>query len=131
MVVALVLGHSFVRRIRKYLDKSGRSQLNLTNVLNYVFYEAKGGGTLPDFNSAKLLQFISNTEPDIVLLCIGFNDLCSPRVHPIQFADSLVQFSHYLTNIRGVKSVLIHQICRRSSGWKPRDSQRSTFSTQV
>ena len=74
---ALILGHSFVRRLRHDLETSFDSRANISfNLLGTasVFMHGVGGRTVPNLRAFDLHE-VKRLSPDIVILELGTNDL--------------------------------------------------------
>ena len=82
-MVGLVLGHSFVRRMKYYLHEKQDLKLNLQQY-SYIYYHGVGGYKLQDLWSE--ISLVQELQPKVVLLDIGCNDLFNPRISPRQLA---------------------------------------------
>ena len=74
---ALILGHSFVRRLQDI-------DFNLGQVFNVVKLGFKSGATLRDINVRDCLSY------QVIVLVIGSNDLCNKDTHPREFAIDII-----------------------------------------
>ena len=75
--LALILGHSFVRRLRHDLETSFDSRANISfNLLGTasVYMHGVGGRTVPNLRAFDLHE-VKRLSPDIVILELGTNDL--------------------------------------------------------
>ena len=120
-MAALIIGHSFVRRMQEFLVDH---PLDVGRQYPYVFTEGKGGKTVTTLWSDT--QFISTIEPRVVVLDIGSNDLCNPSVGPVDLSFKIIELSGFiLMSTPGIKAVVIMQIMHRGNHWRPRLGQRN------
>ena len=117
---ALIIGHSFVRRMQSYLKTN---HLDLRRQFPYVFVEGFGGATV---NSLwQELTCITTIEPKVFVIDIGSNDLCSYHMSPLDLALNIVELAGYiLMNTLQIKAVVVMQIMCRGSN-SPRYGQRN------
>ena len=107
----LVLGHSFIRRLRKYIyDTVGLEQnFNIKTPMT-IEWHGVGGRTVET-----VLQFdtplIKRFAPDIVIVQLGTNDLSSYR--PEKVGSLLHELAEILHDHYGVSVVCICQTIRR------------------
>ena len=119
----LILGHSFVRRLQKYLvETEGDNSLQLCQ-FNSIRFCGLSGAVVSDLWSK--LALVREVTPDIVLLEIGSNDLCDQNVSPRKFVTELQEFVQTLVTSCCVKRVIISQIFYRGPGYHPRRNQRN------
>ncbi len=83
----LILGHSFVRRLRDWCVQNGHSNLGFDSQTNTVQWHGVGGGGIQCAAQANKniwddLSFVSDLSAHIVHLEIGSNDLCDRHVQP-------------------------------------------------
>ena len=93
----LVLGHSFVRRLREFAGQNhsgGPYDLNLglSNICSIIFHGI-GGRTVDLKND---LDKIRSAAPNIVVLELGSNDLCDKDSDPETIALSIVALAELL-----------------------------------
>jgi len=86
---ALLLGHSFVRRLKAFANKNRPSRnLNLEETCR-VFLSGIGGRTVD-----KLMQFdlvkLHVLQPNVVVLEIGSNDLCDISSDPETVGSTII-----------------------------------------
>ena len=113
----LVLGHSFVWRLEKFIKEAQFNCLDqhfavADNVL--VRFHGIGGRTVDSLRNFDL-PVITSFQPTLVILEIGSNDLCNPRsAVPIIAANilQLLQLLHYAFNVR---HIIVNQVCKRNS----------------
>ena len=89
----LVLGHSFVRRLREFAAQNhsgGPYDLNLglSNICSIIFHGI--GGRTVDKMIKNDLDKIHSAAPNIVVLELGSNDLCDKDTDPETIALSIV-----------------------------------------
>lgn len=66
------------------------------------------------------------TEPRVIILDIGSNNLCDPNITPEHLAWDIIEFAGFiLTNTPGIQAVVLIQTLHRGSRWRPRRGQRS------
>lgn len=111
----LVLGHSFVWRIARFVDVNSLPCVASTFHLPgepVVRFHGIGGRTLP-----KLLHFdllaVATIKPTIVILEIGSNDLCSPNIDVSSLANDIFAFVQLLHIRFSVKHIIVSQILPR------------------
>lgn len=90
---ALVLGHSFVRRLKEFAAQNhsdGPYDLNLgsSNVCFIVFHGIEG--RIVDKMIRNDLDKIRSAAPNVVVLELGSNDLCDKDSDPETIALSIV-----------------------------------------
>lgn len=121
-----LIGHSFIRRLRDFMNHNPDSyNLRLDNGQYQVSCLTRGGLTITRLGS--LREFTSFTlRPDLAFLQIGGNDLVCSTPNISKLVKDIVAYAQYLTYGCGVKHVIIGQILRRD----PRHST-ATFNTDV
>ena len=112
-VRVLVLGHSFVRRLREHLDRLATPPFGLRPAGHLVRLVGLGGLQFP----CLLRQLWAVCEPgyDLVLLDFGTNDLaagCSAELR----ADRVVAVAETMLAIYGVKRVVVLEVFPRADG---------------
>ena len=109
-----VLGHSFVRCMKEYIDSDScrtYCNLDLTVAKFKVKLEGYGGWMIKDMRT--WLPSVSRDKPvDMVYVEMGSNDLCQSD-DPRLLAKHLVAFADYLCESHGIKSVYLGQCLRR------------------
>lgn len=114
---ALIIGHSFVRRFRDFLNGGGRLSQNISRNLNLdddcrVYISGIGGrkvDTLEHFDLDKLKVI----RPKIVVLEIGSNDLGAPDINPENVGKQIISVVSRLKEEFGVRQVLVCKILPR------------------
>lgn len=111
----LVLGHSFVWRIARFVAVTSLPCVASTFHLPgepVVQFHGIGGRTLP-----KLLHFdllaVATFKPNIVTLEIGSNNLCSPNIDVSSLANDIFAFLQLLHIRFSVKHIIVSQILPR------------------
>ena len=110
----LVLGHSYVRRLRDHLDATGQVNFNLQPVGHSVHFRGIGGLRFPRL--IRELPSLCEAGYDMVLLDLGTNDIsagCSPDI----LVDMVMSVAETLVADYGVKQVIITEIFPMRS-WK-------------
>jgi lysophospholipase L1-like esterase len=102
-VKTLIIGHSFVARASTYVQNNMMGNLNLPTDYHDVMFLGKSGATIR--NVLPLFQTrVSN--PDLVILDIGTNDLYSPQT--VEFlACSVLDVAQTILSYDGVKRVIL------------------------
>ena len=111
---ALVLGHSFVRRLKAFSNKNRSSRnLNLEDTCR-VFLSGIGGRTVD-----KLIQFdlakLHVLQPNVVVLEIGSNDLCDISSDPETIGSTIITLIDSLRVEFSVDWVVVCQILPRKN----------------
>ena len=119
---ALIWGHSFVRRMEVFLRSA---PLSLHEQFSYVFFQGKPGAKLGDLYEST--DFIQTTDPRVLLLDIGFNDLTDPGIDPYRFATDLIAQAGKIlfSSPNSIQCIVVMQIFHRGSAWQPGPGQRS------
>ena len=112
-VRVLVLGHSFVRRLREHLDRLATPPFGLRPAGHLVRLVGLGGLQFPRL----LRQLRAVCEPgyDLVLLDFGTNDLaagCSAEL----LADRVMAVAETMLDSYGVKRVVVFEVFPRADG---------------
>ena len=113
-VSVLVLGHSYVCRLRDHLDATGQVNFNLKPVGHSVHFRGISGLQFPRL--MRELPSLGEAGHDMVLLDFGTNDLsagCSPDI----LVDMVMSVAETLVATYGVKQVIITEIFPRRA-WK-------------
>ena len=131
-----LVGHSFLVRLEKFMQKGKWNNLNLDNEKFVLHFSAKGGMKLQEL--LKICNWHADPEalrtnpgqlelpvPHVAYLEIGTNDLCQQSQSAETFARQIVSFASYLRKGFGVDCVIISQILHRH----PRTSGKNNNST--
>lgn len=110
-----LLGHSFIRRLKEEVLRSGSrwENLNLRASEVEVNYLGKGGGKVRDITSRLFSEHLSLERPDAVVLQIGGNDVDGLGADPIRIARDIITVAEWMIVGFGVKHVTIMQLLFR------------------
>lgn len=103
----LVIGDSHVRRLEEFRGRADRSLRQVS--LEFVY---RGGAHIRFAEERRHLA----SRRDVVVLCIGGNDLSDSRVTPTQVADRLYALAERLIDHCEVQCVVVMALWPRSSG---------------
>ena len=103
---ALILGHSYIRRLGDFCHISGRDNLCLDHDQILVSFRGIGGARVAALWD--LLNLIHQFEPDVLTLQIGGHDL--DWLTSDQVAHSIIQFLHYLADHFHLPCVYVCQL---------------------
>ena len=128
--VVLVIGHSFVKRLKEYVFSSKQWHMNLDPSKYSVFLYGVSGLKLGDLvNEVKHFALYLN---HVVIIETGSNDLCSNDIQPSQFTVELIALARELVDEYGVSGVWFCQILYRVvSSCPPRFSIRDDYNKVV
>ena len=91
----LLIGHSFIRRLRDWASHHDTINLNIDSRLK-VHWLGIGGAVISNMSAPKSLwrqvQSVTHFQPQIILLDIGSNDLCKADVSPENLVFAIEQF---------------------------------------
>jgi lysophospholipase L1-like esterase len=105
----VVLGHSFVRRLKSYVEASDtRGNLGLTNDRFQVSFVHRSGMLLNCLH--QYVQELKTLCPDVVLLDIGGNDLDNGQRPVSELVNQLAEFCKILKQTCGVKVVVVMEV---------------------
>lgn len=109
----MILGHSFIRRLRDYIKSTEDSyNLRLWRENCFVSFYARGRLTINRLlNTPELNSFPQGH--DICFLQIGSNDLCDQSRSVSEIGTAIHSFANFLICCRKAKKVIIEQILRR------------------
>ena len=115
---ALVLGHSFVRRLKDFAAQNhsdGPYDLNLglSNVCSIIFHGI--GGRTVDKLIRNDLDKIRSASPNIVVLELGSNDLCDKDSDPETIALSIVALAELLITELSLRIVAVCEVTARQN----------------
>lgn len=106
-----IIGHSYIRRLRDYLEKVDIRNLKLDAGNFTVRFRARGGLRIREL--ALDPTFLNFSEvPDICFLQIGGNDI-KESTNSYQLAEDIISVAEFLQQGKGVCLVLIGQLFRR------------------
>jgi hypothetical protein len=95
------------------------------NQYSYIFTEGIRGGNILSLENS--VDFIFDLNPDVLVIDIGSNDLCSLWVGPQSLAQQIFVFANNCLSSGKVKQVIIIETFRRSKDWH--DNRRSRNSS--
>ena len=110
-----LLGHSYIRGLRDFMNRNYHYyNLRLFTHLFDTFCRAQGGLTIPRLihERSDLCNF-AYTQPDIVYLQIGGNDISTWDSSPVSVASDMISFSNYLHYGLHVRIVIIVELLHR------------------
>ena len=118
---SLILGHSFIKRLKRACDAKERSKMSNTfdiQRLCNILFKGIGGLTvnkLTKNNGSLLRSLLDSTSPDIVFLQIGGNDLSNDPtfIKAEEISLALVNVAILLHSQYGVKEIIIGHIMPR------------------
>lgn len=121
-----LVGHSFVRHLRDFMNNSPEdNNLRLNRQQYYVTYVAKGGLTISRLCALREFTYFV-ARPNIVLIQIGGIDLCCSSPNIQKLAQEILSYAQYLLHGCNVQHVVIRQILRRNS-----QRVSATFNSEV
>ena len=104
----LLIGHSFIRRLRDWAVEESINNLNIDYRMK-IHWVGIGGAVIHTMSSPKSLwrqlQSVTNFQAKIVLVDIGSNDLCQADVSPASLVHAIGQFVTQCLNL-GKSSLL-------------------------
>lgn len=106
-----LLGHSYIRRLRDFID-SNVSYKNLNLDPSFVVdIRARGGLTFRKIpNCLEFLNFTS-PPPSICFMQLGSNDLCTDT--PEKVVKNILAYASYLKEGVGMQQIIVGQLLRR------------------
>lgn len=110
----LILGHSFVKRLREFISKKDPEYdlaLGLEGVT--VRWHGVGGRTVAKLRAFDL-AIVAEFKPDIVFIQIGTNDLTQRNMSPLTVGSAIEELVTLLHNEFGVRRVLVGQTLQRA-----------------
>ncbi len=112
--VILILGDSFVKRLRVYLERHETFNLDLDYSGHKVFIKGWGGKKIVDLCSAQIFDIVKSVSPEIVLLEVGSNDLDDGNISFATMLQVLTNFTMTLKNVYNVSTVAFMEIFFRT-----------------
>ena len=114
---ALIIGHSFTRRLRDWAALNHLSTLNIDTQRVSTIWHGIGGATISDKHLRKSLwhelPLVADVSADIVILEIGSNDLCNTTITPAQLANSIIAFCMQCLQ-RGARYICVSELLPRA-----------------
>jgi lysophospholipase L1-like esterase len=112
--VVLILGHSFIARLRRFVSHSDHEKVNTSlNLSEQIIYRGYSGCTITKLTERGVREVLKY-KPDLVCLQVGSNDLCDLSVEVQQVVDKLVDFVEILRG-HGVRRICVYQILHRKA----------------
>ena len=112
----MVLGHSFVWRLEKFLNETALPCLpsHLINSTNTTLrFNGIGGQTVPQLRRVAVSE-IRRCQPHLLIIEIGSNDLCNPHVTPDQLAQDIFNFIQTCYYHHKVPFTIVNQVLKRN-----------------
>ena len=112
----LILGHSFMRRLRDFIIKNSPTyNLNLNiNTSVTIHWHGVGGRTIDKVRRFDLtVTELERFKPDVVFLPIGTNDLTSRWSSPASVGSAIEDLVCLLHHEYGVRLVCVAQTVKR------------------
>ena len=113
----LILGHSFIRRLRSFIERNHEYDLSLDfNLTEHVVvgWHGVGGRTVQKINQYDL-DVVESFRPDIVFLQVGTNDLTHANLTPVLVGSAIEDLVRLLREKYGVKIVCVGQTIHREA----------------
>ena len=108
----LILGQSFIVRLRKFVHGADHSKVDLKlNLSERVIYRGYSGCTIVRI-AVRGLREVDSLKPTLVCLQIGSNDRCNLDIQVEVWVDKIVSFALELRG-HGVRRVCVYQILHR------------------
>ena len=110
----LILGHSFIRRLRDFIIKNSPTyNLNLNiNASVTIHWHGVGGRTIDKVRRFDLTE-VERFKPDVVFLQIGTNDLTHRGSSPASVGSAIEDLVCLLHHEYGVRLVCVGQTVKR------------------
>ena len=119
-VSLLVIGHSFVCQ----LEESIGDELCTTVSDTYRAVNMKGIPGLTLDSLARMLPYVNELSPSVIVIDIGTNDVCSRIVIPERLARQIVDVAVMFSRVSSVETVVIMPILPRVlTAWVPRPTR--------
>ena len=114
----LILGHSFIRRLRVFIIKNSPTyNLNLNiNTSVTICWHGVGGRTIDKGRRFDLTE-VERLKPDVVFLQVGTNDLTRRRSSPASVGSAIEDLVCLLHTEDGVRLVCVGQTVEKAPGW--------------
>ena len=128
----LIIGHSFVRRLKEYVFRRNDTNtvvgadLGISDQFFNVFYSGIGGLTLDGLMHE--LPLVRDLAVRGVILDIGTNDLSASQVDPVNLVKRIVDFAKLVAAVDSVAEVVVCPVLPRVM---VRPTGRSRFTTSV
>lgn len=125
--LAVVFGHSFVRRLKEYTREKHIVHLGMDPSVYFVILHGVGGLKVGG-QAVQESQLVVDLEPSTIILDMGANDLdCVSAPSPVQVASDVFQFACDLKDASSAERIVLMQAYPRTS---PRRYDYNTVLTQ-
>ena len=126
----LVLGHSFISRLKKYSHECHSDRnLGVPKEHTTIFMRGISGAKLSTLYNE--LQLASILTPTVIVLQIGSNDLTCPSVRPSDLCDEIFHFAKLILETGTAKVVISEIFFRNVQVCSKRRQCRSDFNQVV
>ena len=107
----LIIGHSFVRRLKVFVQKKRHMQAfsSLSGMAD-IYFHGVGGRTIAKFRKFDF-NVVRQLVPDVIILELGSNDLV--ELSPQTVGSELESLVRELYEIDSVQFVVVGQVLRR------------------
>ena len=112
----LVIGHSFVCQ----LEESIGDELRTTVSDTYRAVNMKGIPGLTADPLARMLPYVNELSPSVIVIDIGTNDVCSRSVIQERMASQIVDVAVMFSRVSSIETVVIIKKC---TAWAPRPTR--------
>ena len=116
----LIVGHSFVRRYRDYLNKKNGSQNNHNHCLGLpcenIYITGKGGLKADKDGLNLIITKTKQVNPDLVVIELGTNDLAIEAKDEIDQVNTSLHYLFYICEqlfVLGVQKIVLCEIVAR------------------
>lgn len=115
MISAVIFGHSFISRLNKFIAENNDPRINSSFNLQYVSTNIYGRGGLCVHDAQEHLQIVAETNPEIVYLELGCNDLARKEISPYDLVENMLQLSSILYTSYNVRQIIFGQVLKRDN----------------
>ena len=109
-MAAIIIGHSYVKRVQKYVLQSKTSMLKLKQY-SHVYLHGIGGLKIPGLKQE--LHMIPDLECKICILDVGSNDICRDSIDLQKITNDLFDLACHIVDKYGIKVVIMQQFNRK------------------
>ena len=115
-IPVLLVGHSFTKRLVKYMKEVGKQNFDVPGVALTVHNHCKGGAKLEFVQSPETRSQVALLQPRVIVIDVGTNDLDDPHVRPETLANQLFNFAEFLHFGYSVDHVILLPVLPRFRG---------------
>ena len=108
-MAAIIIGHSYVKRVQRYILESKTSMLQLKQ-FSHVFLHGIGGLKIQNLHDE--MHMIAHLECKVCILDIGSNDMCQDSNDVYKLVEQLLDIANKIVSDFGVKVVIMQQFNR-------------------